>query len=285
MAGKADWVGDLGAEWARRAEIMEKMLDPFGAEATRALGPLTGKTVLDLGCGGGTSTFRLARRVGTRGTVLGVDVSPDLIALAAARRAEKGGSQARVGFSLQDAGTADFGGEGVFDALFSQFGAMFFDDQVAAYANLRRALKPGASVAIACWRAPKENSWAMLALNAARDLLPPAKPMPRYAPGPFAWSAPEETFAPALRRAGYRDVRWRAMDRKLSLGDGVKGADAVQRATRFSMKIGPLASRLKGADKETRKKVKAAVRITMERAAKDGRVMVDGACWLVTARA
>ena len=51
------------------------------------------------------------------------------------------------------------------------------------------------------------------------------------------------------------------------------------------MKIGPLASRLKGADKETRKKVKAAVRITMERAAKDGRVMVDGACWLVTARA
>ena len=283
MADKADWSGALGAEWAKSAEIMEKMLDPFGRDAMRGLGPVRGKTILDLGCGAGGTTFSLAQRVGAYGAVVGVDVSPDLIRLAAARRADQAKTPSRVGFLCSDAATARFGKP--FGGLFSQFGAMFFDQPVAAWANLRRAMLPGAPLSVVCWRAPKENDWAMLAYNAARKFLPPAEAMARGAPGPFAWADPEATFAPTLAKSGWKRVKWKKLNRSLVLGDGAEGQTGVDRALAFSMKIGPLASRLRGVDAKTRAEVRKAVRAALELHARNDAVEVGGACWLVSARA
>ena len=285
MADKADWTGDLGAEWAKRADVMERMLDPFGEDAQAALGVEAGDRVLDLGCGGGSSTFRLARSVGAQGAAVGVDVSPDLIRLAAVRRAASRGAARRAGFLLADAGADGFAAPETFDAVFSQFGAMFFDDPIPAYANIRRTMKPGARLSIVCWRAPKENDWAMAALNAARAFLPDAKPAPMFAPGPFAWSVPEKTFRRYLPAAGFRRVRHRPIDRQINLGAGVRGATALDRAVKFSLKIGPLASRLRGADKATRDKARDAVREALRGHLESGRVSTKGACWLVTAEA
>ncbi|MEL7464429.1 MAG: methyltransferase domain-containing protein [Pseudomonadota bacterium] len=285
MADKADWTGDLGAEWAKRADVMERMLDPFGTQSIGALGIIAKSKVLDLGCGGGSSTFRLARKVGVRGAVVGVDVSPDLIALAAARRAAGKGSFSRAGFLLADAAAEGVLPESAFDALHSQFGAMFFDQPTAAYVNIRKALKPGARVSIVCWRGPKENSWAMAAMDAARPYLPPIEPPPKFAPGPFAWSAPEETFKRYLRDAGFGDVRCRGIDRSIPLGLGLKGETPLDRAVKFCMKIGPLASRMKGLGKPEKAEIKTAVRAALSGLEKNGRIMATGACWLVTAKA
>lgn len=282
MADIGEWSGDLGAKWARHAAVMERMLKPFGEAAMDALGDLRGRRALDLGCGGGATTMALAVRAGPDGAALGVDVSPDLIALAEHRRAAATGDAARAGFLCADAGAANFGAP--FDALFSQFGAMFFGEPDAAFANLRRAMAPGAPLAIACWRTPKENEWATLALGAAKPLLPEEPPADRFAPGPFAWSIPEETFAPMLERAGWRDAAWTPLDHVIELGAGMEGG-AVERAVRFSLAIGPLARRLDGLPEATLARVETAVREALAAKERDGRVAVAGAAWLVTARA
>ncbi|QIE55112.1 class I SAM-dependent methyltransferase [Pikeienuella piscinae] len=280
MARKADWSGALGEKWARRASVMERMLAPFGMAAMDALGDIEGRVALDLGCGGGASTFTLA---GRGATAFGVDVSPDLIALAAERRARAKGPGRRVGFRCADAATAVFAAP--VGALFSQFGAMFFDEPLPAYAHLRRAMAPGAPLAIACWRTVRENEWATAPLDAAKALLPPTPPPDPRAPGPFAWAKPEESFAPMLEAAGWRRVAWAPADAVVEFGAGM-GGDKVEAATRFAMEIGPMASRLRDVSEGVRRKVESAVHAAMaKRAACDGRPQATAAAWIVTARA
>lgn len=279
MAVKSDWEGALGEKWARRSEVMEPLLGPFGDAAIAALGDIEGRRVLDLGCGAGARTFKLARR---GAIALGVDVSPDLIARALARRVGEGDLAGSAEFRRVDAAEADF--RPPLEGLFSQFGAMFFDEPVAAYAHLRAAMTPGAPLAIACWRTPRENEWATLALNAAKPHLPPAPPADRRAPGPFAWSEPEESFAPMLAKAGWRDVGWTPVDRRVRLGAGMAGGP-VDAAVRFALEIGPLASRLRETPEAVVARVEAAVRAVMTERAAGGAVEASAAGWVATARA
>jgi ubiquinone/menaquinone biosynthesis C-methylase UbiE len=58
-----------------------------------------------------------------------------------------------------------------FDALFSRFGVMFFEDARAAFANLRRALRPTGRMAFVCWQASSDNPWAELPLRAVMKVL------------------------------------------------------------------------------------------------------------------
>jgi ubiquinone/menaquinone biosynthesis C-methylase UbiE len=57
-----------------------------------------------------------------------------------------------VRFQMADASRAELP-ERAFDILFSRFGVMFFDDPAAAFAHMRRTLRPGGRVAFVCWRA------------------------------------------------------------------------------------------------------------------------------------
>lgn len=280
MSNKTDWEGALGANWAAQANRVGRLLGPFGRDAMDALGDVSGKRILDLGCGDGTSTFELARR---GAQAIGVDVSPDLIAMAEKRRSAATGPAGEVKFRLEDASAARF--ERRFDGLYSRFGAMFFDEPAAAYAHLRSAMKSGAPLAIACWRTPRENEWAYLPLKAAKEIMPPTPPADRRAPGPFAWSEPEESFAPMLAEAGWRDVAWAPVEHAIALNS--EGAeDPIESALAFTLEIGPLASRLREAPEDLREAAKAAVREALATRLSDtGVVKVAGAGWVVTARA
>lgn len=279
MADSSEWSGALGAKWAEWADVMEDLLGPFGDAAMAALGDITGKRILDLGCGGGASTFALAEK---GADPLGVDISPHLIALAEKRREGMTGPARLVDFRCIDAATATF--KKPFKGLFSQFGAMFFPEEEAAYSHLRSLMKKGSPLAIACWRTPRENEWATLGLNAAKPHLPPQPPADRRAPGPFAWSEPEESFAPVLEAAGWKDVAWQKLDHQLELGATVEG-DRVEAAVQFAMNIGPLPGRIRDEPEEVQKKVEEAVRAAMSAHSGGGPVMAACAGWLVTARA
>ncbi|MEM7545740.1 MAG: class I SAM-dependent methyltransferase [Pseudomonadota bacterium] len=282
MANKSDWSGDLGATWAEQAEVMERLLAPFGDKAMTGLGDIAGQRVLDLGCGGGATTLTLARQVGSGGAALGVDVSPDLIALAARRREAAKGAARQAGFLEADAATAPLAGP--FDALYSQFGAMFFDAPIPAFINLRKAMRPEGRLSIACWQVPKKNGWAMLALNAAKPVLPPMPPADPTAPGPFAWADPDKTFKRILDAAGWKKITYEPFETTLALGQGMDG-DPLEAAVTFSMKIGPLASRLGDVSAKVTAEVECRVRDVMaaQPRTKDGAVAVPGAAWIVSA--
>ena len=101
-----------------------------------------------------------------RGHVLGVDISEPLIEAARAQRL------ANATFEVGDATTHPFEAAS-FDLVFSRFGVMFFGDPVAAFKNIRRAMKPAGRLVFICWRTPQENPWAAVPMRAAQPFLPP----------------------------------------------------------------------------------------------------------------
>ena len=89
-----------------------------------------------------------------------------------------------------------------FDLLFSRFGVMFFADPVAAFANIRKALKPGGRLAFVCWRACRTIPGRRRRLPPQADLLPVSRrPIPTR-PVLFAFADPVRLQVdPRARRA------------------------------------------------------------------------------------
>ena len=129
-----DWAGEMGERWLRHLERFESMIAPIGAALLESAGFRPAQRVLDLGCGAGGTSLEIARRVGPKGAVLGVDISAPLIA-AAERRAQQAAAD-NVSFRCADAAIAQLP-EAPFNRMFSRFGLMFFNDARAAFAHLR----------------------------------------------------------------------------------------------------------------------------------------------------
>jgi SAM-dependent methyltransferase len=187
------------AVWPKR-EAMTDAVTGFVLDAA-ALRP--GERVLDVGCGGGKTSLAAAAVVGADGAVVGADLSTPITALAK-RRAAGAGAQ-NVTFRVVDMQVETVDG-GPFDVAISQFGVMFFDEPVAAFANIRAHLRPGGRIAVACWQAMERNPW-FFALAIAKLLPPPPAPAPgKSLTGPFSLADPELTTG-TLRSAGFVDVQ------------------------------------------------------------------------------
>jgi SAM-dependent methyltransferase len=118
--------------------------------------------VLDIGCGAGQST-RQAARIAVEGSAFGVDVSAEMLELARRRSEEEG--LPNVEFEQGDAQSLVFPA-GHFDLCISRFGVMFFADPTAAFANIGRAMRPGARLAWMVWQSQDRNEWATDILEA-----------------------------------------------------------------------------------------------------------------------
>jgi SAM-dependent methyltransferase len=271
------WAGQMGREWALHAEALDRQLSPVSEVALAALAPRPGEHVLDLGCGSGATTAALCAAVGPSGQVTGIDISPDQVTAAKAR---PGNERARL--LVADAQTHPFD-HGVFDALFSRFGCMFFADPPAAYANLRRALKPGARAVLTAWCPISRNPWAALPAAAAAEVLGPADPPAPGVPGPFAWATPE-IFRPILEGAGFTELEYREAAVMLQVGESQPG-DPIARALAMMMRIGPAARRLKGLPDEVRQSVAARLAPKLTSYVAEGWVRLPGLIWVITARA
>lgn len=277
MAEAEMWSGSIGRIWAENAEALDRQLAPAGAIALAALAPRAGERILDLGCGSGATTAALCAAVGAEGKVTGIDISADQVA--AAR--ERPGCE-RAELITGDAQIWPFA-PAAYDALFSRFGGMFFADPPAAYGNLRRALKPGARVVMAVWRAMKLNPWASVPAAAGAEILGPATPPPPGTPGPFGW-AESGYFAPILREAGFTDASW--AEEPVTMTIGVPGgAPAAERAATMLLRIGPLARRLQDQPPEIRVRVAERLVRALEPHVRDGWVRLGGMIWLIRATA
>lgn len=270
----AFWNGEAASRWVTHQEALDQRIRPFGEAALEAAGVAPGMRVLDVGCGCGDTTLEVARRVGERGRVLGVDVSGPMLA----RARERAAGRANVAFVEADAATLGDGGP--FDAAVSRFGVMFFEDPTAAFANVRRLLAPGARLSFACWQGLAENPWATIPLTAVARAIGIAPPTESEAPGPFAFASAERVLG-ILRAAGLREPATEPAVHGIPFGA------TLDEAVEYAATMGPASRMLREAEaggmQDARARAERALQ--QELAALAPGFTLKGAAWIVTARA
>jgi len=144
MSDSSDWgVPGTGPEIYERV-FVPAMLGPWAKRGLTIANPQPGEQVLDVACGTGALTRLLAKAVGPGGRVVGLDLNPDMLAVA--RRLPVNQVDWRDG----SADALPFEDES-FDVVCCAFGLMFFPDQPAALREMRRALKGGGRLMVMVW--------------------------------------------------------------------------------------------------------------------------------------
>jgi SAM-dependent methyltransferase len=267
----AHWNEVVSGTWIALQDKLDRQIGPLGSHALEALAPRPGEAILDIGCSCGATMLDLAAHVGADGRVVGLDVSEPMLAVGRQRANEAGA--ANIAFRAADAQTYPFE-EAAFDAAFSRFGVMFFADPTAAFANIRKSLKPGGRLAFVCWRGLMENVWMKAPLDAALHLFDPLPPTDPHAPGPFALADPERIRA-ILTGAGFAAVSVTPHDQPI-------GGGTLDEAVRLSLKVGPLAALLREHPQHQDAAAEAVRRALAAYDGPDG-VCLPSATWIVTA--
>jgi SAM-dependent methyltransferase len=270
----AEWNGTLGERWVAMRQEIDRFVVPFGNAALKAAAPQPGERAIDIGCGCGDTAIEIARMVGAAGAVLGIDVSRPMLAVARSRGALA--NCAHLAFRDGDASEAALPANT--DLLFSRFGVMFFSQPSPAFSHLRNSLRAGGRCVFVCWRAPRDNPWAMTPLSAARaamDVTP--APTDPDAPGPFAF-ADEQRLRAILSGAGFGDIDVRRFDAAISLG-------ATPRSAAESVvQVGPVSRLVREVGAEHLPIIVDAVeRALAPLAAPTGHVSLSGSTWIVSA--
>ncbi|MCV2890090.1 class I SAM-dependent methyltransferase [Ruegeria aquimaris] len=248
------------------APVVDLLLDRAALEP--------GQRVLDIGCGLGDVTLAAARAVGPTGHALGVDISTPFLDRARQRSSGMG----NVEYALADAQTEPFAPADR-DAMISRFGMMFFSDNVAAFANIARALKPGGRMTFAAWGPLAGNPWFYIPHRAATDRLGQMPKVDRNAPGPLAFHDIDRVTG-LMAKAGLADIEARASDLNLTPPGGLTGASAL------CTRLGPAARVLAHFDgsEADEAAIRDAVSAALEPYVEDGRVLMPATINLFQAR-
>jgi len=268
--------GEDLAHWLDNQARYDRMNEPFTALILDAAAFRPGAQVLDVGCGCGGTTLAAARLIAP-GQGVGVDLSGPMLARARAR-AEAAGLGNAV-FQQGDAQVHPFG-PARFDTVISRFGTMFFADPVAAFANVRSAVRPGGRLIFVCWQPLAANQWLLVPGAALAEHLPPPGFGSGDGPGMFAFADPDRV-RPILAAAGWRDIEITSEPRSILVGGGGSVDDAVEFLRTGSMGRMMLA----GADADTVDRAVASVRAALAPYADAEGVHLDAGVWLVQAAA
>lgn len=270
---QAEFWTNAGAMWTVQRDRFDAQVHEHGLAAMDALEPAPGESVVDVGCGAGTTTLQLAERVGPDGHVLGLDISPTMIEGARALAAEAGATN--VSFAVGDATVHPFGADA--DAVYSRFGLMFFADAAAGFRNLCDALRPGGRLGFVCWQAPALNSWASRTLQAASRYVEIPFGDDPTAPGPFSLAG-EERLRSLLDEAGFVDLAIESEQRAVHLGSEV--GDAVD----FLFDLIPPVAALEESEPEAATALRADLTEILTEWQTGTEVAAPSASWVVTAR-
>jgi SAM-dependent methyltransferase len=271
------WNRQGGPTWVAHEPVFDTFLAPVEALLRAAARPQPGERVLDVGCGFGTTALAMAAAVGPTGSVLGVDLSDAMVA----RTLERAGAAglAQLNAVTADAQTAVLAAD-AFDLAISRMGVMFFEQPAAAFTNIHASMRAGGRLAFACWQRRDANEWVSVVGRAATAAAGIVFPPEAGGPGPFAFGDPG-VVRPLLDAAGWREVVIDGYDVSLQMGGPAGGLeDAVLQATRSS----ELRRLMEPLDDQRRDAIVAAVRAALAPYTVDGRVVVGGALWIVTAR-
>lgn len=208
----AEFAAQIRHEWDAVAEDWGR--DDWRDFVEAAAGPLSdrlidmarvgdGDRILDLGTGVGEPAARVAERIGPRGRVVGLDLSPRMVEIGN-RRLRRLRLDDRVELRVGDAGRPEVPEES-FHAALSRWVLMLVPDLPAALGRIRRTLVPGGRLAVGLWGHPTRVPMITVALRLAETMMPEAAQPPPGAPA-HLWRHGADAFADLMRQAGFGEV-------------------------------------------------------------------------------
>jgi SAM-dependent methyltransferase len=269
------WAADDGRHWVAEAERYDKLNASAGEALMCAAALQSGERVLDVGCGNGATSLEAAERVRPGGSVVGVDVSEPMLALARERAASWG--VANVEFVEADAQVHPFQASS-FDVVISRNGVMYFDDPSSAFVNLRRSLRPDGRLAFTAPQGLDRNEWIMAAGAAAAPILGPPQDVAPGQPGPMGLADPDRTRQ-ILEGVGFTHLTIEDVTVPMRIGADVDDALAFICSVPFVREL------LDAAPPSLQERATIAVRNALEaHAGPQGVITHNNGVWLVTAR-
>jgi SAM-dependent methyltransferase len=268
-----DWSAARGEKWRAQLPGMEAMLKPVDEPLIRSLNLEASCRIADIGCGGGGTTLEILRRAPAGSVVHGFDISPALIELARSRRPS---DERAIAFEIADVAKSP-APEERYDRLVSRFGVMFFDDPLAAFANLVKWLVPGGRFAFAAWGPLVENRWMTTVRQVVAEIihLPPSDP---NAAGPFRYAEADRLLT-LLDRAGYGEINMSDWRGRLPLG----GAVPVTAAADFALaSFGSFGELLAEAGDEVLRDARRSLTARLSPCVQDGAIWLDACVHIFT---
>lgn len=180
-------------------QTIARLFTPWAHDLIERLSPAPGVTALDIACGPGTVALPLAARIGPEGKVIASDISPAMLDIARAKPVAQDAApiewieSSAVPLPVEDASV---------DIITCQQGLQFFPDKVESLAEMRRALRAGATAGVAVWTRIDDQPF-FAALHQAIGKVVSEELASRYT-GPWLLSG-EEASAHA-RAAGFTSV-------------------------------------------------------------------------------
>lgn len=199
-----------------------------------------GEHALDVACGTGLVSLRMAEAVGSTGRVVGTDISGEMVE--AARRAAARRGIGNATFERADAEEMPFP-DASFDAALCALGLMYVPDPVQALREMRRLVRPGGRAAAAVWGARQRCGWAEIFPITDARVASEVCPM-------FFQLGTKDMLAHAFAAAGFADIRLRRLPVTLHYRSAEDALCAVFRG-------GPVALAYSRFDEPTRQAVHA----------------------------
>jgi ubiquinone/menaquinone biosynthesis C-methylase UbiE len=274
---EAMWAGPSGQRWLANAERFEETMRPIGEALITSAALRAGEKVIDVGCGAGAMSLEIARRVGSGGSVTGVDISPGLVG-EATRRAAAAKLDGSARFVVADAARTSLP-PGAADCLISRFGTMFFTDPYGAFVHLHGLLRAGGRLALAHWAPLKENPWMLevrtiLAAHFEMPIVPPRTP------GPFAFEEPDY-LRDILTKAQFAEIHTTPWQTQMFVGGP---GSSPESAANFLMNALSMAQRALDAPEEVLNKVRKELRDRLQTYMTPEGVRMPASLWMTTAR-
>ena len=268
----AFWNGAMGQTWVQTQEISDEMLAPAADYLVAEAKALAPRTVLDIGCGNGTTTRSIADALPDAEEITGIDISENMMGHAQALSDTSGN---KASFVAADAASHPYA-ERHYDLIVSRFGSMFFGDQVAALRHLKFATTPGGSLCFVVWQVPAANTFLTEGPKAAKGLLPETPPRPEDAPSPFAM-ADEAKMTERPTASGWGEISFEPVTFKFGFPE--------RHLETFMRTIAPIGPGLDDLSKVARETVFDKVRDALAAYVADGRLEYDAACLVIRAKA
>jgi len=198
MAGTdAKFVGSIPEKYD--AYLGPFLFEPYAADFVRRLVFPESARVLELACGTGILTRRIAQALPKSGRLTATDLNQPMLDHAQ----RKVGADPRLEWRVADALKLPFP-DATFDRVVCQFGVMFFPDKLAGLREACRVLKRGGELSFSVWDSPARNRYAEVADRVVASFFPSNPPV--FFQVPFGYHD-QEILRSVMQQAGFAGIR------------------------------------------------------------------------------